>query len=436
MCQLSLITVDDIDVARVLLTHLLIANSMDKHQDGTGILVKDVDNQPVLKKTEYAASHLINFYEFLTAEVVTTNPIIGHVRLASINKKVITTENAHPFYNDKSSITLAHNGTLVIDDEFVTKRYVKDTIDMIDSEQFLYILSQEYKANSEDMVKSLKSSMLKFTGKFAFMIYEGKTDKYYVVRGKTAKLFISEISSRVDDKLIGFVVNTEYNTLLEAIRYTRQITPLFGKSFDFTIPKLIDEETIFEVNIKENKLDVLDSIIENTKVVTPVVYTSGTVYRRSDYDYEDENWWNTRFPFKGGSNSNANPLTELDSIILKLNDFCEVYGFSIEELDYLMFLVFGTPMLGLTARDFTYFVKSKIPQIEERFESTPDNAKILRNWKRIKTRAIKYNPLELFSMYPDLKFPYFFTEFDVIHGIELDLRKELRKPEDVVVEGG
>jgi len=277
MCQLSLIFIKNKEIIRKASINAAVINPLKAemkevlgHVDGFGFFI----NRNRLRKTR-ESGHVINFSKVN----YTVNPIIQHVRKVSHGK--ITDENAHPFEFDY--FVAAHNGTL-------KGGFIKENKEeqRTDSEQFFDYANNLIKNNPGlSVLEAFKLTYNKIEGgKFAFLVYDKRLDKYFVIRGK-APLHYSLIYKEKD--IIGVIVNTEKNSLLMNLYLLRAE---FGISF--TEPKLLEENTIYSLD--EENINLVEEkeikIVQKDVVKRAVVVSSYTDYwsnNRGHYGVQEKN---------------------------------------------------------------------------------------------------------------------------------------------------
>lgn len=258
MCQISYFNTGDSQLNREL---FVIASAMGAsvHKHGWGIINPTGESA----KSAIPANLCMNSGSFINR---IDGPLMGHIRLASAQVPV-TTKNSHPF--DINDIFQLHNGTLVPNDE--KKHNVEETLETTnehgtkiiskikrsDSLVFLEHLAIKYHEAEGDFIKALTESMKDFHGKFAFVYFLKGTGEKFIVRGKTADLYILYFreSKETDSKITGYAINTSKDVLetsvlvLSNLQQSRGQEPLY-----YSDAKLLKEETIFvpdEFDVRE-----------------------------------------------------------------------------------------------------------------------------------------------------------------------------------------
>ncbi len=317
------------------------------------------------------------------------NPLMLHIRRASPRVPVVL-ENSHPFVAEQWK--LMHNGKLSpkdekgfvmeedfpdIDDKTGFQRTGKDGLlltkkmnrsdSLIFFEQFIKdwnakIPEADPQTPDEVFVEVLNTTMSKFKGKFAFLISRDKT--MYVVRGKTAKLFISYLreTKEVDSPVIGFVVNTSETTMYQSLGLVSSLRELQGlERLYYSYPESLAEETIYKV--EKFDLTKIGKIAENPEYA-PTVY-AGSRGQSAEWDAGGTNF--TKTGGKGTTATNIqntgtkskmelhrekltkevfNFLVEYSLSPVDLqNMFLAFYDISIEQLELPMLHQFATKII-------------------------------------------------------------------------------------------
>lgn len=437
MCQLTFINVRNKSFILQHLVTQLIINSRHTHQDGAGIFIQDKTAKDAkfgrVIKTAIAPAECSNLAKFFSNKITKTSPVIAHVRKASTRVKEVKTEHAHPFRQKNKNIILAHNGTLEFKDPSREKQIEKEFPDMIDSQIFLEVLAKNY--TKGEMFESLVKTMKLFKGKFAFLIYEGQTGKYFVVRGK-ATLFKAEVF--LNEKNIGYVINTSKDDLELALHLTAQAWPL-NKTTKLTYGKAepLKEETIYIVG--KNTVTPCGEIKETVGWVTNIPLRG-----RSRSPYYDDYWDNVDTPGpkeeaqkKSGTSSTSTgslvselitqPTKRFEQAEKHLLEFTTEFQLSIVETDALLWTTCGATISSITPLQIKYLTEILAPRlrihIEENGGSTLFKAKA-KKWKKIRKIALCMSELELYDLFRELEFPYFLNDMNIIHDVELYYRKQ------------
>lgn len=390
MCQLTLIDLGNKTYNRIAAVTLMRENSKITNKDGCGVY------NPVsgIQKTDSQASSLSLLGHDMKLAKMNDDPLICHVRNATttLEKKLLSSEHAHPFWS--SHFILAHNGSLVFKEKEREAEY-KDK-ELIDSEIFLAELEKNYDPKS--VVETLTKTMNLFRGKFAFLIYHKPEKTYYVVRGKTATLYVSEVS--MDDGKKGIIVNTELDSLNASIMYITNLLSVLGTDTVFDNPKLLEVESIYKLH--EHSLEKIGTLLETTKeVVTVTNFVRGTANTTVD---------STAMGVMTETGGSKNAVTKWIAKWLSKN------GLSIIELDWMSFELMGKCLLDCSAEDVRVLV-TLLVDLEKR-----NNVKYRKLWESICAYSF---PVTLYHRYPDLKFPYFLTEMNVFKNTYNMEREEL-----------
>ena len=346
MCQLFCANTGNKEVNK-LLTYNMAYFGSSVHKHGFGILYNKK-----FWKTAFGASQLLGLGISINNIVSGKSPVLSHIRLASRGVE-IKKELSHPF--ETENFILFHNGTLFYKDkekeesrEYVVsyvneyRVQVNTAYKKSDSLCFVEELEKIYTSEKKEFVESLKETMKLFYGTFAFLVLEKKTNKLYVVRGKTKQLFMSFVYDSDDalerdlsEELLGFVIATERETLGEGIHQTNNALGLQGKKhLSFSKPQLLREETIFQIDDKS--LVILDEIPENAPPAKPVA--------------------------KSNFVSKANGAIE-NTPMIRLCKFMVNNSLTPEDMDLLFFLSMGkflVEMNNATAKTFLDEVAPKL----------------------------------------------------------------------------
>ncbi len=424
MCQLTFLNVKNKAFLESYLVTQLIMNSRNIHQDGAGVFISDEKAGKIIK-TELAPIECSNVAKFFGEHIIKSSKVIAHVRKASSRVSEIKAEHSHPFRQKKHNIVLAHNGTLEFKDK--TRQKVIDTEfpDLIDSQIFLEVLADRYKVGK--MADALVETMKLFTGKFAFLIYEGKTKKYFIVRGK-ATLHFAEVF--LSEKNIGFVINTSKDDLEVALHITAQTWPLHKASkLTYGEIELLKEETIFELD-KDGLLLNVGKIKENIAYAT--YYRGSAKYWKTEYPSTSPK---VKTSVKKLTDGTGTPNSEITTEVLpttaeerltfaskKIKAFLEEFTLTIEEGDAALFTACGGTFSGIVPQDLEYLEKVLIPKYKEFITENGGMfafRKKAKKWKEIRTVSLALNVLELYSKFPLLEFPYFFSNISLLEEVKL-----------------
>lgn len=233
MCQLTLCNLHNKELNKSL-AYLLAREGGSVHDDGVGFM-----STKSIWKTELSAPKITNLGKILNDEIKDDNPLPLHIRSATKGIPV-TKENAHPF--DGKYFTLMHNGTLVKNKK--SESVAESNIDS-DSLEFLNVLDELTKASPKEKFETLfEKAMSNFGGKFAFIIKDKRSDTLYVVRGRSATLYISY--AKLGNKKLGYIINTDAETIRKSLHVFVNIANSFGQgNIEFTEPTILESESIF-----------------------------------------------------------------------------------------------------------------------------------------------------------------------------------------------
>lgn len=419
MCQLIFANTNQIQVNKLYLTVQQIIDSSLRHKDGTGIFFEGSEKKKKfhIVKSEIPASENPNYAKEFTKLITTNTPVIAHVRLATYSQ-LIDNDHAHPFMN--KDIALAHNGTLAFKD--ITKNtpgYLKKKYpNMIDTERFLQHLIKNY-TKKKSFYKALVDTMDIFTGKFAFLIFDGREETFYVVRGHNADLHLADIF--LNGTRIGFVINTEKRDLEKALFMTEQLWNLAHKTvLTSSEILLLEPETVYEV--KDRSLKVVGKIIQNFpsfKSTSPKVYslTTKTTFGSTT---------------KGLIESDTTKTTKTGGTVgysyEKLYDFCQEYSINYIELDLLLNELLGTSILTLALPDLRDLETIIIPTLESFFGGKGGKVKlksrgkiITKTTKRLERLAPNSSILK-YKLEEKLNFPAVITDTQTLSAFEVSTR--------------
>ena len=250
MCQLIFVHLNNKNMNLITTELLAIRGANGVHDDGTGYMYQGKWN-----KSAMAADSITNLGEWMLHDVVGAYPIACHVRQATYGIAV-SKENAHPF--ESKDYILMHNGTLIKAGEKKIVSQAKSWNTKIrdweggtddvesDSKVFLEAL-QENTSKGKSFVDIFNETMSGFWGKFAFIIYHKKEKTYYVIKGKTAGLFIQCLKD--ED---GFIINTDKENLNKLHLTISDINQVINKTrLEFNAPMELEDNTIYKLDDKE-----------------------------------------------------------------------------------------------------------------------------------------------------------------------------------------
>lgn len=397
MCQLTFTNLNCTEFNKLYLMTQALTNTTRTHKDGFGFFTPERG----IWKTHNAPTLLLNLGEIINREVVSPSPIISHVRLASTTngKREISKENSHPFQT--KNLILVHNGSLEFQDEETMKD--KKYEGKIDSEIFLSRLDEIYTLNKRNLVKSIQETMDEFYGKFAFIIYEFSTKKYYIVRGFSAELhyydvFLYPITGKEEDaKKIGFVINTEKDYLGDGLFYFNNYLQFSGHKIMLDSKKvsLLDRETIYILDKETDTLEKVGEIKENIKPVKVIQST-------------DTTWWNK-------NNNNQKAIIPIkDSAVQYAINFLEDYDLDIAYLDELFNTCIGEPISGASLDEINLMINEIIPLIKSKLQKN-----VVKEWKKIRANTMTYS-LGIHQKH-NLEFPYLLEDVKKLRSLRNEL---------------
>ncbi len=335
MCQLTFINTKSSLTNSALLFGILFENTSGvNNKDGFGVYTRGITY-----RSANVPSKLLNFGTAVARGQVTRSPVLAHVRHATGHgaAKLLGKEYSHPF--ESEDLIFAHNGTLELNNDDDNKIF-KDT-KVIDSQKFLTILQQFYsekrkgkKPGLNDIVAALKKSMEKFTGKFAFLIYEKKLNRYIAVRGKTAKLHIARL-----DK--GYIINTDEDDLKWGIIQASNFLQISNNiSIDCVGEvKELDAETIYILGQDCEKK--IGEITENVKVYVCPATGHG---RYSNYGWPSEYREQRQPPLITPSNNQP-------TLARKITQFGRRNLMNPVEIDHLLRFGIGIGLTDISSED-------------------------------------------------------------------------------------
>lgn len=340
MCQLTFINTNNAELNRIYTLVSAFENTRKDNQHGWGIFTE----KNGVRKTNLLPAASLGFGTYIR-QVVSKNPTILHVRSASKGSD-IKPEFNHPFETD--NLILAHNGTLS------PKVDKKEYEGRLDSEVFLSVLDECYLADgNKDLMKSLELAMDKFTGKFAFLIYEKRTKAWYAVRGFSADLRIVYLLDADNDmQQLGYVINTVGDDLATATDLSLEMVDMTGEKHPlYSVSKIEDLETETVYKLGKTGIEVLGKLKQN--------YAASVVTSNDPPPYSAE-WWAKR---RGGSADDL-PLSEAGRAANTLIEWIRTYGMSLEDLDMIMEFTLGVTILECEKDDIEVLKKYVFPKLQ------------------------------------------------------------------------
>lgn len=355
-----------------------------RHDDGCGFICSNNS----IWKSELQAKKISNLGRIINHLVTDDNPIPFHIRMATWGIEV-TKENAHPF--DGKHFILMHNGTLLPRNGEEPKDKKKDS----DSLRFLNQLDQARDEFPQAKFEEIfNKAMDNFAGKFAFIIREKETGLDYIIRGRTAELWITYIKQ--DKVEIGYVINTSNFTLKDAmVAFLNSAQIVIDGDYEFSEPVLLKMETIFLAN------DIGVEEIGSAKEFTPVKKEEPKV--EHPITRFRENWTAPK------SNINTPELANILEWAEKIYDFLESHSLGLVDLQIMQKLMDDTSLLELDNKDITFFIEQQIPKLSVSKNVRKQVAKEL---------GSKIFPHEIYKQF-DLEYPWMLNEANkVINAIK------------------
>lgn len=281
MCQLILGKTKDRRVFAPCIINLMLEDTGFRNRDGAGLWSSTAG----LVKTK-EAFNTVSWRNFFNKN--SSNTVIGHVRagtLSKTGKKEITEENSHPYVID--GCVFAHNGTLTTKEDYTPKAQVP--LESTDSLNFFSEVSYYRKKENLSVIDAIKRTMEFYTGKFAFLVYDGVD--YYAIRGRTATLHKATITA--DDKPIAVFVNTEESDLKNSMPLMVHLYALiYDSPVNFKIEAL-EKESIYR--LEDLTLTKIDEIKENDAPTKTIVVA----------DTYDDDYWGRGYGYSGRTYSTA-----------------------------------------------------------------------------------------------------------------------------------
>jgi|GEM_PF-3998468 len=359
MCQLTYASLNCPIINRIYIANQLLVNTDGVfHKDGFGIF-----HDWKMEKRLLAPSVLNNFGKILN-EVITGNyPVMAHVRQATTTNgfKSVTLDHTHPFRN--KNYVLAHNGTLEFKD--TKKMRGKEYKNLIDSQIFLHRLSENRNKNKnrdKNFPQLLKLTMDEFRGKFAFIIFDIKQKRFYISRGRTAKLFISFLF-RDKSEHVGFVVNTDREDLETALKLTVQnYSAMSGEELTTSRIEILKEESTFvttELGLTKVE-DIKETNIPVIQVTARGLLVPGSTGYYNAWGLEDAGG----AQFIGASEQTVKE----DKLIKEFLDEALRLNLTLEELDELFLCSLGTRILELKPDDLIHMQDDILPLLKKEWE--------------------------------------------------------------------
>jgi hypothetical protein len=242
--------------------------------------------------------------------------------------------------------------------------------------------------------------MEKWTGKFAFLIYDRLLDKFYASNGKTADLYITYLVSikvvkdaegkEVEESTkLGYILNTGRLSLVDTLPVIEGIMQIFGMNLVFTVPSELKDNSTFL--LEDTDIVKVGDVVENTKVVPVKPGTSINGIIEGGVHY---------FPKTptGYASPGTDPLKMIAQLGKDIQDFLTGAGMDYSDLDDMCLVLYGIPYLGMDSTQLREFRDKVIPYFKKR--TFP---KITNVWKEITSITDGAKFLEQ----NQLDFPYF-----------------------------
>lgn len=416
MCQLIYCNLHD-ESLNQRLSLILAVMGAEKEKHGWGMLSGKTGKYI---KTGIPANYLTDTGLLLAGQ---KDDIFSHIRSASFSVPVCDA-NAHPFIVEK--ISQFHNGTLTPKDEkaHTMKEFMEETdektglvskkeVKRSDSLIFLERLSAVYTEKKENFLEAIQATMLEFTGKFAFMYFIKGTKgvQKYIVRGKTADLYISYLKENKtkEAKTVGYVIDTNKDILDNGLTLLSNLQQIDGKKhLYFTEPEEIKKETIFIP--EELGLVEVGELKENIAVVITTYYGG---YRANYWGAED----GQDFTEKGnGAKGTPNfTPTGVEKYVESIYSFMSEYCISFKEIQIMFFKLYKLSLPEAEDVILKHFCNKVIATLRK------DATKQLR--KRVKALSSGRFPVHLYSKFV---FPWMLEPKNLQETI-IDALKENKK---------
>jgi predicted glutamine amidotransferase len=332
--------------SKVLTRSLFYALSLEDaklNQDGYGFL-----SDGIVTRTHLCPTNITNLGGVIR-ENVNSDRILGHVRLASRGVPVVL-ENVHPF--DLSNLVGAHNGTLWFDGETPPQYGVIGESRESDSLRFLTELNTELD-HEDNIVTAFNSVMKNVRGKFAFLIYLKKSNKYYAIRGNSADLHLGILYDK-EDKQLGYAVNTLKTSLEDAIFKGSNVSQLCGGvKIERSVITELSKNTIFE--LKETGPEEVGKCIEN-----PITTYQSTT---SSWSTDSASTRTGAYVPVGASTRKEGDYSNNFQPAIELAKWADKQSLSPADIDLLFVLLMGITVLDSTAEDIAFFTRVVIPKV-------------------------------------------------------------------------
>jgi predicted glutamine amidotransferase len=382
MCQLILTSLNNELLNKRMLYTLMYLDSQTLNKDGSGFYIP---KENAIWKSKLSGCAITNLGSILSSHAFGESPVMGHVRSASTIHKILDDAHAHPFFTDK--YVVAHNGTLEFKDDTLSDEY--DKTKFIDSEIFTLELTK----NEKPFLEAIKETMDLFYGKFAFLIFDRVKKTQYVIKGRTASLYKSDVKYVIDkeERPIGYVVNTSSLDLMAGLLFVKNAVELQNpeKLFVYSEATPLDDETVYVAN--KLTLDKVGKVLETTKPTPVYAGAWADDYVRTGYSY------------------NSAVREDAPIHVKTVVDFMVKNKLSIIDMDNLCYQVFAEPLLGMDKIDLDNLV-GILKIIDSR-----NYGKMISKWTRLR-EITKKSSLELCNE-THLQFPYFLNSLKSVKRV-------------------
>ncbi len=307
MCELTFADLGELNA--LYFVQQSIINALANNHDGIGFM-----QDGKVWKSHLSGATITNLGS-IARDRLTVEPVAFHTRFAT-NKLLNEDCHSHPFKGDK--LILMHNGKLEMKDYTLIEK------GKVDSQVFTEQLEADIVESPDiPMVDLMQNVMAKWSGKFAFMIYDSRDSEYYVIRGTTADLHWTTVNNRL-------VVNTRSIDLDKGTHVLRQLSQTMYDT-DLEIGKTgeLEANTIYKFLPESSELEKIGELIENR---APLVASQSWI-RGRDY---------------GVTNATHNIRHKMrEPIFIKIKRWLDYHGLSIGELNELSNVIMGCSLLEL-----------------------------------------------------------------------------------------
>jgi hypothetical protein len=391
MCQLTFINTNDKDFNKSVLVNQYLVNTVNTHKDGWGFFTPESE----VFKTHLDPWFTKDLGRVISDRIRTNDPIIGHVRLATITnkEKKVCKENSHPFMT--KDFVVAHNGSFA--GEILEEERFKGKID---SEIFTILLQEAYdKFPKMSLPKLLKEAYDQVTGKFAFLIYFIPQKRYYISRGRTADLHMMDIFLETENekkkfkkRKIGYIINTDKSDLVRGFKLATKTIQLYSdKIFLAGEPEELSENTIFIANTTHVR-DV-GKLVEKFKVTTT---TTSTVYDEDYYANTDR--YHNRRGLHHRNRTHVVTKTPREEHVDFLMGLFDDSALSTHEINHLFLEITGYSIISAKSEQFDLFEDV----LGELLKANSNHKRDL--WRKLIQHVP--NPIGAYDLY-GVQFPYF-----------------------------